>query len=267
MNRDMRPRATLISMTESPLKTMAAAAEMYKGKAVRRAADITDQQAAEWFRDVTKTRLQAPFEFIQFHFLLEDVSRAFTHQLVRQRTAVYVQESQRFFGPDSHMDVMEPPSITSARANEFATADYVWDEALRDMHMHYQRLIDLGVPAEDARGILPTNILTKIHYSTDLRALLGHAGNRLCTQAQEEWRWVWAAMIKAIRTWDPFGWECDAIADLFKPICFQTGKCEFMASVDRPCAIRDRVNAHAAKGEHPSEWDDIDRSEWAENER
>ena len=33
-----------------------------------------------------------------------------------------------------------------------------------------------GVPAEDARGLLPTNIATRLHYRTDLRNLVNTAG-------------------------------------------------------------------------------------------
>jgi hypothetical protein len=56
-------------------------------------------------------------------------------------------------------------------------------------------------------------------------------------------------------------WQYDAIASLFKPICYSTGKCEFMAATDRACTIRGRVRAHYEKGEGPEKWNDINPAE------
>jgi hypothetical protein len=50
-------------------------------------------------------------------------------------------------------------------------------------------------------------------------------------------------------------WQYKAISDLFRPICYSTGKCEFMASADRKCTIRDRVQANHSIGRPSSEWD------------
>jgi hypothetical protein len=41
---------------------------------------------------------------------------------------------------------------------------------------------------------------------------------------------------------------------MFQPICYQTGKCEFKASFDRPCKIQNRVDANAEIGRPSSEW-------------
>jgi hypothetical protein len=157
---------------------------------------------------------------------------------------------------------------------------WAWDQAVDDIDSKYQYLVNSGVPAEDARGLLPHNTLTRLHYCTDLRALLDHAGNRLCTQAQFEWRLVFAKIAEAIRNYNPYGtlqaqlrnlgelssaeevafiagndaWQYEAIADLFRPVCYLTGKCEFKAKFDRACSIRDRVDAFHAKGVPSSQW-------------
>jgi len=49
-------------------------------------------------------------------------------------------------------------------------------------------------------------------------------------------------------------WQYEAISDLFRPVCYNTGKCEFMAEADRFCTIRDRVEANHAIGRESSEW-------------
>lgn len=282
------PKVHLISMSADPLGEIASCAKMYKGEVVRSLAEITDAERLQYFDDLQKTVLGAAFESVKFHFLIEGVTRGFTHQLVRQRTAVYFQESTRFAVIDeSFADrVGLPPSLvgtmpaakyrdeideleldieTNTTAAQWKRSK--WDGAVDAMESAYKSLVEGGMPAEDARGLLPTNLLTRIHYVTDLRNLVAHAGLRLCTQAQMEWRHVFSQISVAIRNAEtiiPNGMVApvaipvhmaDQIADqLFRPVCYKTGKCEFMASFDRACSIRDRVQMNHEIGRPSSEW-------------
>ena len=65
------PRVHLVSMTADPLRVMAAAAQLYAGEPVYSPATVSKSTALRWLADMTKTRLQAPLEFIDLHFLLE----------------------------------------------------------------------------------------------------------------------------------------------------------------------------------------------------
>jgi thymidylate synthase ThyX len=158
-------------------------------------------------------------------------------------------------------EVRLPPSLEDLPEDD--PKRITWDNVVSRIAWAYKSLIDAGVPAEDARGLLPTNIGTRIHYKTNLRGLAEHAGMRLCSQAQDEWKEVWEGIITALLNWGPVSdrWQQRAIAALFRPVCFSTGKCEFMAETDRWCRIRDRVQAHAAKGEPSVTWVDIDPHE------
>lgn len=262
-NLPVEPRVTLVSMTSNPLRVMAAAAEMYKGHVVRDPTQISMRTAMAWFEEMTKTKLQAALEFVDLHFLIEGVSRAFTHQLVRQRTAVYVQESMRFaVKENAPAEVSMPPSLAVQEDDDPQRA--IWNNAVRAAGDTYNALIQAGVPAEDARGLLPTNITTRIHYKTTLRGLAEHAGLRLCSQAQYEWKQVWSGILSAIRWYarqTPGAsanlWQYEAILTLFKPVCYQTGRCEFRGENDRYCVIRERVEAHHSRGEGPELWSDI----------
>jgi flavin-dependent thymidylate synthase len=288
------PRVYLLWMTPDPLGAIAAACKMYKGEVVRDLSAVTDAERLEYLAQVQKTKLKAPFEFVKFHFLIEGVTRSFTHQMVRQRTAVYAQESLRFAvkgGEEQSLPVGLPPSL--AGTDDWASAEFqsditmtkeermrqAWEDTVAYLDEQYSHLINLGMPAEDARGLLPHNTLTRLHYSTDLRALLDHAGNRLCTQAQVEWRLVFAKIVEVIRNVDinPNDTEghnvlesnglsrvymANKLAEMFKPVCYQTGKCEFLANFDRYCSIRERVTEHARKGEPSETWDDIRPGEW-----
>ena len=256
---EVTPRAVLISMTPNPLRVMAAAAEMYRGHVVRNASEISVDTALMWWKEAQNTKLKAGLEFIDLHFLIEGVTRALTHQMVRQRTAVYVQESLRFAVKDNAaMEVAIPPSLRGLKEDDPKMV--VWRNHIIRTAADYMSLIDGGMPAEDARGLLPTNITTRIHYKTNLRNLADQAGNRLCSQAQQEWRLLWNEMIRAIKNYGPAHerWQQREIIKLFSPVCYQTGRCGFHGDNDRWCVIRDRVDAHAAQNDPPITWVDID---------
>lgn len=317
------PKVHLLHVNADPLGQIAAAAKMYKGEVVRSLSEVTHAERKYYMEEMQKTKLKMPLETVQFHFMLENVTRAFTHQLVRQRTAAYAQESMRFaVVEDMSEAVALPPSLMGTvslrewwsrewpmqvfpedtalpelgqrlekgwwrndpkivmNATKEQIWRFKWDDDVSFTSSTYNDLVNDGMPAEDARGLMPTNIVTRVNYITNLRGLLDHAGNRLCTQAQFEWRLVFAAIASAVRNYQPHAamiqstdtglsdidenflefmdstdsWQFEAIADLFRPVCYATGKCEFGAEFDRKCSIRPRVQANAKIGRGSDEW-------------
>ncbi|WNM67229.1 ThyX-like thymidylate synthase [Gordonia phage Erutan] len=222
------PEVYLLAGNPDPLGSIAAAAKAYMGEFVGSLSEITDEERRHYLTEIQKTALAMPLEAVQFHFRIKGVTRGFTHQMVRQRTAAYSQESTRF-AVKSGVPVGRPPSIDGTlsrkewRENEAKTTSmssasedvwleyeeryakenqkwrFMWDEAVEAVAKAYNKLVDAGMPAEDARGLLPTNLLTQLNYITNLRNLQVEGGKRLCTQAQFEWRIVWAKMIEAMR--------------------------------------------------------------------
>ena len=290
---DSGPQVSLLSCNSDPLGTIAAAAKMYAGEYVENLAAITDEERRHYLADVRKSALAAPLEFVNFHFHISGVTRGFTHQMVRQRTATYTQESTRFAVKTS-VPVGLPPSLdgtlswreyVAQQTSEFGIVeeDWIfqhagqeqrwrahWDAAVNQIEVSYNWLVQAGMPAEDARGLLPTNLLTRINYNTSLRGLLEHSGVRLCTQAQFEWRLVWnkikeaieqygntqtyATYIDGVLQYQSSKWQFKELATVFKPICYQKGSCQFLSDIDRHCTIRDRVQAGQFKAISDSEW-------------
>lgn len=325
------PEVFLLSCNNDPLGSIAAAAKAYKGEFVSTLADVTDDERIHYLEEIQKTTLKMPLEAVLMHFRFKGVTRGFTHQLVRQRTAAYSQESTRFAVKDT-VPVGLPPSLAgttgemqaaydricfelkvdslySGMNNSVSLADGlksnrgfikwtdecdrmsqeekwrgVWDKTVSHIERTYNHLVDSGMPAEDARGLLPTNLLTQVNYFTHLRGLQEHSGLRLCTQAQFEWKQVWLGILKAIEHYGrgvtyevnvpsskahdrmvfPQGksalyecsseWQFKALSKVFRPICYYTGKCEFGAEFDRKCAIRERVEANHDIGRPSKEW-------------
>lgn len=299
----VQPKVYLIGMTADPLGQMAAFSNIYRGKVDRSLADVTDDERRQALDDMQHTELQQPMEVVKMHFLLEGVDRAFTHQHVRQRMAGYGQESMRFAVMGDLLDATTlPPTLRGTERFKFdglMASDKedqmraMWDATIRQIDEAYHWLVNNGMAAEEARGLLPHATATRIHYDVDLRNFAEMSGKRLCTQAQFAWRKIFLLMIKAIREYTPdlswaygmmdedeaignwedkYRWQFEAIADsaLFRPICYKTGKCEFTAATDRSCSIRSRVQDFHAHGIPSELWHATDNHpiyfhEWMED--
>jgi flavin-dependent thymidylate synthase len=240
----------LLQAPVDPLGGIAAMCRMYEGKPTYSLNDISHADRSKYWQAAMETHLKAPLEAVTFHFFIEGVDRAFTHQMVRQRTACYAQESMRFAVVEDLAQKVQLPLTIRAGSDEAAA----WERAITGIQEVYDYLVNNGVPAEEARGLLPHCTPTRLNYITNLRSLLEHAGNRLCTQAQFVWRVVFAGIIMAIRAYQPT-WQYQHIADAaFRPVCYQLGHCPFKASFDRACTIRGRVDE--------GKFDEINAAEW-----
>ncbi len=158
--------------------------------------------------------IPSSWEFVDYTFLVEGVSRAYTHQQVRTRAASYAQQTMRV------LNMGEFDYVYSDRMAEFP-AKVVADEALAKIKSCYNSLINMGVPAEDARGILPTNIATNIVCKFNLRTFVDLAKSRSGGRTQGEYQKVINAMIDEVlrvHPWaDKFIWH-DKGRDYFAEI-------------------------------------------------
>ena len=136
-------------------------------------------------------------EFADFSFKISGVSRALTHQLVRHRLASYAQRSQRYCSEDG-FEYVTPRSIAK---DEAALARY--NETIDVIKNAYENLLAAGVPAEDARMLLPNACCTQICVKMNLRTLIHFCNERLCTCAQWEIRAMAREMAKAVAEIEP----------------------------------------------------------------
>ena len=158
-------------------------------------------------RHCYKSGHHSVLEFADFSFKITGVSRALTHQLVRHRMASYAQRSQRYCTEDG-FEFVTPRSIVK---DEEALARY--NETMETIQMAYEELLARGVPAEDARMLLPNACCTQICVKMNLRALIHFCNERLCTCAQWEIREMARGMVKAVVAVEP------ALAEFLVPKC------------------------------------------------
>lgn len=320
--------AFLLGAPVDPLGQMAACAKMYKGEVVRDIRDVTDEERRQFFKDIMDTVLVMPTEAVHLHFMIDGVHRGITHQMVRQRSAGFAQESMRFAVVEDLPNATALPVSLRGTLSEQELYNQIneeraaqglsywddsvgkliveewdrlspeqrqrlqWDKAVKHVGDAYSEMVNSGMAAEDARGLLPTNVRTRLNYITNLRGFYDTMSKRVGDQAQFEWREIVAAMVQAMykygeehtyEVWEDgelwhtgqvepgeevFYYEADdrvlvrrsslwqykLIAAEIKPIEFKLNGPAFGASFDRPSRIGERIAAFHQMGVPSSRW-------------
>jgi thymidylate synthase (FAD) len=123
-------------------------------------------------------------------FLLDGVSRALTHQLVRHRLLSFSQESQRYVSLDKGGWYPIVPSAIASKTQARQIADETW----RAIERGYEQLRELGIRKEDARYLLPNATSTTIMVSGSIAVWRDVFRQRCAPDAQWEIRDVANAM-------------------------------------------------------------------------
>ncbi|MEM3672616.1 MAG: FAD-dependent thymidylate synthase [Candidatus Bathyarchaeia archaeon] len=172
------------------------------------------EQARRIIKRVTGYGHTSVIEHASFTFSLEGVSRAMTHQLVRHRIASYTQQSQRYVTYDTLEKYVTPKSIA-----ENAEAKRVFEETLEKISEAYKRLLQLGIPKEDARFVLPNAAKTNIIVTMNARELNHFFNLRCCARSQWEIREVATEMLRQVKKVAP------ALFENAGPSCVKLGYC------------------------------------------
>lgn len=159
------------------------------------------------------------WEFCDYTFLLTGVTRAFTHQLVRTRTMSYAQQAMQV------LDMSQGPGweYLVGPTLEGKPEEAIYRSGMDEIAMRYKQLVRTpGIKTEDARGLLPTNILTNITMKANLRSLCDLIRKRVSPRNQGEFvdvlRLIKAEMLRVHPWSDLFvGREADIVAaDAYK---------------------------------------------------
>ena len=216
--------AELISHSTNADDLMTMLSKGYEGEYNIREYSTEEVQLA--FADANRTRLTTPSEFLHTAWLITGVTRAFTHQLVRTRHASYVQESMRFLGHKGTYEILATGKIL-----DDSGALKIYTDSVASTIVAYENLISMDMPSEDARGVLPTNIITAVYIEISISALKKMYADRMCCQAQPgEWQPLLKQMKEAIRTQ-----ISPNVASLISAPYERGEPCGYRASYDRPC--------------------------------
>jgi thymidylate synthase (FAD) len=141
------------------------------------------------FRMIFASKHTSTVEHLSFTFAIEGVSRALLAQLTRHRVGFsYSVQSQRYvkFGTDDRSGGFErvvPESVDKGGKQvhfgrrgmngvDYGFASDIFREAMNNAQYFYDKLREAGVPAEDARAVLPNAAACNLVMTANLRALL-----------------------------------------------------------------------------------------------
>jgi thymidylate synthase (FAD) len=160
-----------------------------------RAEKIGHDQIRKFIAERLKTGHASPLEQVVFWFAISNVSRSLSHQFVRHRIGIsFEQQSQRYVKfKENKLAYVLPESWSRAGlAGEY-------EELTAKISALYARALAAGVPAEDARFVLPNAAPTNFHVMVNFAEMLHICDLRLCVRAQWEIRRMVALMRAEIK--------------------------------------------------------------------
>lgn len=211
------PIVNLLSKPEHALKTIYVACRtcysaLYPIKIWEDATD--EEKMLNLVKKVLASGHHSTVEHCQFVFAISGVSRACTHQLVRHRHMSFSQKSQRYVTEKGDFEYITPPKIANSPLND------EYQQMMKNISDFYAKMVEAGIPAEDARSVLPNAATSSLIVSLNLRELMHLAQLRLCTNAQLEIRTLVKKMCDLVIEQEPW------LKDYLVPKCEVKGYCD-----------------------------------------
>jgi thymidylate synthase (FAD) len=196
---------------------------------------ISHEKIREFIAERLKTGHASPLEQVVFWFGISGVSRSLSHQFVRHRIGIsFEQQSERYVKFKQEKLAFVLPESWSR-----AGLDDEFSQLLEHTSQLYARALKAGIPAEDARFILPNAAPTNFHVMVNFAEMLHICDLRLCVRAQWEIRRMVALMRSEIKKILP------EIAVFLQPKCGENrmGCCDESLDEWQKCPLG-RVRPH-----------------------
>jgi thymidylate synthase (FAD) len=147
-------------------------------------------EADRLIRHISNSGHLSTLEHLTFTFAIEGVSRALLAQLTRHRVGFsFSVQSQRYvkLGSNDRSGGFDYVVPESCEPQDNPNATVIIESFMRQVQETYDDLRSLGVPAEDARSVLPNATACNLVMTANLRSLLDFYGKRNeDTHAQKE---------------------------------------------------------------------------------
>ncbi len=199
----------LLQRTPEPERLVALAARLCYSPAT--IGDLREELSRKDVRALVRKVLgmghASVLEHVVFTYGVEGISRAASHQLVRHRIASYSQQSQRYVA--ARFGYVLPPSIggTGKRGGKLPEPAARFAAHMKRSAKLYAEMLAAGIPAEDARFLLPNATETKILITMNARELHHFFALRTCRRAQWEIRAMAMRMLAIAREEAPLLFE------------------------------------------------------------
>lgn len=214
-------KVKLLEYTPEPEKLVASAAKLcYSKKADIQGLmdDLVPANIRSFVAKLESMHHESPMEHISFTFGVEGTSRALLAQITRHRIgASFSVRSQRYCS-EKDFDYIIPESI---KKHEKHCVRY--KALMAEIGNFYDKLVELGVPKEDARMVLPNACTTRMIVTMNARELFHFASLRCCCYDDQ-------TEVLTNNGWKFFkDLNCD---DLFYSLNPETGKAELIEAED-----------------------------------
>ena len=204
----------LIGFSLNPEKMPAMAAKLTHSKIKPEDLDkSSDKELKSILEYVMNQGHTSVIEHACFTFAISGVSRSLTHQLVRHRIASYAQQSQRY------VDFKEPNYVVPPKIAKNNQMKKAYEKTMNTIWEQYNKLLEMGIPAEDSRFVLPNAACTNIMVTMNARSLLNFFELRCCMHAQWEIRQLANKMLKEVKKVAPIIFKNAGPACKSKGIC------------------------------------------------
>lgn len=190
----------ILEHTPNPERLVAAAAKLcYSSSPVDEIMEnLTDEAVEKFLTKLVDMGHESPTEHVSFAFMIDGVSRACSHQLVRHRLMSFSQRSQRYVN-ESGFQYNVPQEIQNNESTRRYFHGLMSD--LDDAYTHLvEKLREAGRTKEEAnesaRAILPNACTTSLVLTANARELMHFFNKRCCNRAQDEIRSVANEMLR-----------------------------------------------------------------------
>jgi len=193
----MKPvEVKLVNYTQDAMDTLiyTKSTRLEQGEETRnKIAAMTKEEKAHEITYMANT-VPSSWEFVNYVFEIRNVTRAFTHQLVRTRTGSYAQQAMRIANMKK-FSYRIPQRLKEPGMDDMLEE---YQAGMQEIQYRYDVMVAAGVNIEDARGLLPTNIHTNIIAQFNLRAFSDLVKKRQGMRVQGEYRQVLDGMLECV---------------------------------------------------------------------
>lgn len=129
---------------------------------------ITEDSAAKFVGNILRSGHESVIEHEKISVRIV-CDRGVTHEIVRHRIASYSQESTRYCNYTNEKFGKELTLIKPLYWEEDCKEYKLWLDVMQNIEDTYNKLIEMGAEAQQARSILPNSLKTEIVVTMNLR--------------------------------------------------------------------------------------------------
>jgi len=163
---ELSPFVNLLSYTPDPERVIATAMRQSRYRGGVKDLNLKEDDIKRLLDLALTLGHFSVFEHVSFTFEIEGISRTCSHQFVRHRFFSFTQQSQRYVKLNEPLFIM-PPTIS-----EKIEARSLYDDLMDQILETYKKLLELKIPEEDARFVLPNATETKMVATANARELM-----------------------------------------------------------------------------------------------